>query len=250
MSCPKHPGSRVVRNGIRRGGRRQRYLCRAEEGAHQITVAVTEELIGACMSCGRKWERGLPVARRARFVIAQAIGLLSHVGGGCSMREASELVRAEKQEMVETLGQLTGRVQARVDGEVSRHGRLAGDWLERYGGPVVKDLMPAAWPAGVVAVDAKTFHTGARYPADHPEKPGHPFPYGEIRFAVLAAATRGPRGQMRICHIWAVPNDHKPSWVDFFRSLAGKPETILSIPIHRSTTRSARSELTIPHSIP
>ncbi len=54
---------------------------------------------------------------------------------------------------------------------------------------------------------------------------------GELRFAVLAAATRGPRGQMRICHIRAVPNDHKPSWVDFFRSLSGKPVTILSDPV-------------------
>jgi hypothetical protein len=146
------------------------------------------------------------------------------------MREAAELVRAERQEMVGMLGQLTGRIHEPIDGELSRHGRLAGDWLERYGGPVVKALMPASWPAGVVAVDAKTFHTGARYPADHPEKAGHPFPSGELRFAVIAAATRGPRGQTRICHIRAVPNDHKPSWFDFFRSLPGKPDTILSDP--------------------
>ena len=230
VSCAEHPGSQVVCNGVRGGGRRQRYLCRTEEGVHQFTLAVTEELLGACMSCGREWEHGLPVARGARFVVAQAISLLSHVGGGCSMREAAEMVRAERQEMVEMLGQLTGRVHGHGEGEVSRHGRLAGDWLERYGGPVVKALMPAAWPAGVVAVDAKTFHTGARYPADHPEKPRHPLPYGELRFGVLAAATRGPQGHMRICHIRAVPNDHKPSWVDFFRSLSGKPDTILSDP--------------------
>jgi type II secretory pathway predicted ATPase ExeA len=50
--------------------------------------------------------------------------------------------------------------------------------------------------------------------------------------------------------IRAVPNDHKPSRVDFFRSLSGKPDTIFLISTHRSTTPSARSGLTIPRSIP
>ena len=35
---------------------------------------------------------------------------------------------------------------------------------------------------------------------------------------------------MRIYHVRAMPNDHKSSWADFFRSLPGKPKTVLSDP--------------------
>jgi len=110
------------------------------------------------------------------------------------MREAAERVRVEREEFLTRLATVTGRVEAAGEGEVSRRGRLAGDWLER------------------------------------PDKAGYPFPSGQVRFSVIAAATRGPRGRMRICHVRAMPNDHKPSWVDFFRSLPGKPDTILSDP--------------------
>jgi len=36
------------------------------------------------------------------------------------------------------------------------------------------------------------------------------------------------------------PNDHKPNWVDFFRSLPGKPDTILSDRDPRLTMPSLR----------
>ncbi len=53
VGCPEHPGFQVVRNGLRGGGRRQRYLCRVVGGgAHQFTLPVTEELIRACGSTG------------------------------------------------------------------------------------------------------------------------------------------------------------------------------------------------------
>lgn len=230
-TCPDHPQSHVVRNGLRLGGRRQRYLCRPPEGnSHQLTRSVTEELVGACLTCRRDWDRGVAVARQARFLLAQAVGFLATVGAGASMREAAERVRLEREEFLSRLATVTGRVEAGDERGVSRHGRLAGDWLERYGAPVVNALMPSVWPAGTIAVDAKTFNIGARYQDDHPDKAGYPFPSGEVRFSVMAAAIRGPRGRMRICHLRAMPNDHKPSWVDFFRSLPGKPDTILSDP--------------------
>ena len=170
------------------------------------------------------------MARNARFVVQLVSNFLVQMGAGMSLREAAESARLERAELAHGLAQVTGRRGGVESAELSRQGRLSADWLERYGAPVVKALMPATWPSGTISVDAKTFNVSARYPDDHPDRPGHPFPSGEVRFAVLAAATRGPQGRSRICHIRAMPNDHKPSWVDFFRSLPGKPDTILSDP--------------------
>lgn len=91
-------------------------------------------------------------------------------------------------------------------------------------------LMPKAWPAGTIAGDAKTFSLGSRYPADHPTRPGHPFPGGATAFAVLAGVSRGTGGGLRVVHIRATPDDHKPSWVAFVRGLQGKPDAVLSDP--------------------
>ncbi len=90
--------------------------------------------------------------------------------------------------------------------------------------------MPKVWPKGTVIVDAKSFKCRARYPHDHPTKASFPDPGGALVFAVLAAGIRGPGGKLRIVQIRATPDDHKGSWVDFFRSLPGKPECILSDP--------------------
>ena len=79
-------------------------------------------------------------------------------------------------------------------------------------------------------VDAKAFKVGSRYPADHPAKAGHPIAGGKPHFAVLVAGSRGPAGRLRIVHLLATPNDDKPSWEDFFRSLPGKPAAVLSDP--------------------
>ncbi len=90
--------------------------------------------------------------------------------------------------------------------------------------------MPKAWPKATIIVDAKTFRCRATYGQQHPHQAGHPIPYGEAAFAVLAAGVRGPRGKLQIVHIRATPDDHQGSWVDFFRSLPGRPESILSDP--------------------
>ena len=230
-ACPRHELSAVIGNGVRLSGRRQRYLCRPPSGkSHQFTLPVTEELVGSCLTCRREWPEGLPVAHNARFVVELAASFLVQLGLGMSMRDAAEWARLEKAELGETLATVTGRHGVAHSAEVSREGRLSADWLERYGAPLVRALMPTTWPAGTIAVDAKTFNVSARYPDDHPDRPGHPFPSGGVRFAVIAAAMRGPQGRSRICHVRAMPNDHKPSWTDFFRSLPGKPDTILSDP--------------------
>lgn len=230
-----------MRNGLRLAGRRQRYLCRPPGGnSHQFTGAVTEELVGACLTCRRDWDQGVAVARQARFLLAQAVSFLATVGAGASMREAAERVRLEREEFVHRLALVTGRLEPVDEDEISRHGRLAGDWLERYGAPVVKALMPSTWPAGTIAVDAKTFNIGARYRDDHPDKAGYPFPSGEVRFSVMAAAMRGPRGRMRVCHVRAMPNDHKPSWADSSAAFLANRTRSCLIPTPKLTTPSKR----------
>ena len=230
-ACPWHEQASVVRNGVRLSRRRQRYLCRPPgRKAHQFTLPVSEELVGSCLTCRRDWTQGLPVAHNARFVIQLVARFLVEIGSGLSLREAAERARLERTEFAEMLAKVTGRADDSSNPELSREGRLSADWLERYGAPAVQALMPTTWPAGTIAVDAKTFNVSARYPDDHPDRPGHRFPSGEVRFAVIAATTRGPQGRSRICHVRATPNDHKPSWSDFFRSLPGKPDTILSDP--------------------
>jgi hypothetical protein len=169
------------------------------------------------------------VARKGRFLLTQAVSFVCLIGGGASMAEAAEHVRLERSDFTQRRAIITGDGPALGD-EVNHDGRLAADWLERYGAPVAHALMPRAWPSGTIAVDAKTFSIGSRYPADHPTKPGHPFPGGATAFAVLAGVSRGPGGRLRVVHIRATPDDHKPSWVAFFRGLQGKPDTVLSDP--------------------
>ncbi len=230
MHCPFHPDVQLVKNGVRLGGRRQRYLCRPSlTRPHQLTAPLTEELVGTCLTCRREWERGLPVARQGRFLLAQAVSFVCLMGGGASMAEAAEHVRLERTDFTGLRATITGGRHALGD-EVSHDGRLAADWLERYGAPVAQALMGNAWPSGTIAVDAKTFSVGSRYPADHPTRPGHPFPGGATAFAVLVAVGRGPGGRLRVVHIRATPDDHKPSWVAFFSGLQRKPDTVLSDP--------------------
>jgi hypothetical protein len=50
---------------------------------------------------------------------------------------------------------VTGRIYGLSGADLNREGRLSADWLERYGAPVVRGLMPTTWPAGTIAVNAK-----------------------------------------------------------------------------------------------
>jgi hypothetical protein len=162
-------------------------------------------------------------------LLTQAVSFLCLIGGGASMAEAAEHARLDRSDFTHRRADITGGEPA-LGEEVSHDGRMAADWLERYGAPVAQALMPKVWPNGTIAVDAKTFSIGSRYPADHPTKPGHPFPSGALAFAVLAGVSRGPGGRLRVVHIRATPDDHKPSWIAFFRGLQGKPDTVLSDP--------------------
>ncbi len=144
------------------------------------------------------------------------------------MAQASQQARWTREEFRELSAAVTGRRHQST--HLSRDGRLAADWLERFGAPIVGQLLPRSWPAATVMVDAKTFRIASRYPADHPEKAGHPIGGGKPHFAVLVAGTRGPGGRLRLVHLRATPNDDKPSWEDFFRSLPGKPAAVLSDP--------------------
>lgn len=218
-----------MKYGTRLGGRRQRYLCRPKAGeAHTFTAAVTEELLGTCLNCHQAWERGRPIPRRSRFLLDQVLDFVFAVGRGASMAQASQQARWAREEFRERSAAVTGRLQQST--HLSRDGRLAADWLERFGVPMIDQLLPRSWPAGTVMVDAKVFRVGSRYPADHPAKAGHPIAGGKPHFAVLVAGSRGPAGRLRIVHLRATPNDDKPSWEDFFRSLPGKPTAILSDP--------------------
>lgn len=144
------------------------------------------------------------------------------------MAQASQQARWTREEFRQRSAAMTGGHHQSA--HLSRDGRLAADWLERFGAPIVGRLLRRSWPAARVMVDAKAFKIASRYPADHPAKPGHPIYGGKPHFAVLVAGTRGPAGRLRIVHLRATPNDDKPSWEDFFRSLPGKPAAVLSDP--------------------
>lgn len=169
------------------------------------------------------------MARRARFLLEQVVTFVQLMAGGSSLGRAAERIRVEHRQFGQRRDRMAGR-PVRASGSVSDDGRLASDWLERYGALVVAELMPRGWAKATISVDAKSFKCRARYGKEHPTKAGFPDPAGELVFAVLAAGVRGPGGKLRIIHIRATPDDHKGSWVDFFRSLPGKPECILSDP--------------------
>ncbi len=190
---------------------------------------LAEERVGTCLTCERGWQGGLPLARWARFLLEQAVTFIQLMGAGSSLGRAAERLRLEHRQFQQRRERMAG-LRGGVGGSVSGDGRLASDWLERYGTLVITELMPKVWPKGTVIVDAKSFKCRARYAEDHPTKAGFPDPGGALVFAVLAAGIRGPGGKLRIVHIRATPDDHKGSWVDFFRSLPGKPECILSDP--------------------
>jgi hypothetical protein len=229
VACGAHGQSRVVKYGTRLAGRRQRYLCRPiGEEAHTFTAPVTEELLGTCLTCHQAWEKGHAVPRRSRFLLDHVLSFVFALGRGASMAQASQQARWTRDEFRVRSAAVNGRHHQSTP--LSRDGRLAADWLERFGAPIVGQLLPRSWPAATVMVDAKAFKVSARYPADHPTKAGHPLFGGKPHFAVLVAGTRGAAGSLRIIHIRATPNDDKPSWEDFFRSLPGRPAAVLSDP--------------------
>jgi len=68
VRCPDHEQSRVVRNGRRAAGRRQRYRCSPSSGRpHDFIEPLTTDLIGSCLTCERDWDGGFPVFRHALY---------------------------------------------------------------------------------------------------------------------------------------------------------------------------------------
>jgi len=106
--------------------------------------------------------------------------------------------------------------------------RTGADWLGRYGAPFVAATLDREWQAAPLLVDSTKFQlSGVVYPASHP-KAGQPKPGGDTAFVVMAAGTRDPGGAFRIVHCRTLPDESEDSWEMFFRSLPGRPTTILA----------------------
>jgi hypothetical protein len=234
VRCPDHSQSRVVRNGRRAAGRRQRYRCFPAVGTpHDYIEPLTTDLIGACLTCERDWDGGFPVFRHALYNVPVIAAFLRNLGRGDSLRMASLAARQDRDDLEHRRAKLTGHHRPRQR-TLTEDCRVAADWILRYGSLVCRKMLPRRWPS-VLVVDAQPFMTKSCYLPGHP-KAGQPKPNGVPAFAVLAAGTRrrsghGRRNQaLKIVHVRAMPADHKGDWADFFRSLPGRPRIIISDP--------------------
>ena len=244
-TCSEHPDARVVGWGTEAGSRRRRFVCLADpDHPHAPARPITEDLLGVCVACERDWDAGEPVASHARYHLDQVVSFLRYVGQGHSLGKAMREAREKHHDLLDRRALITGtqrpppfppplyrvRPWAGKTYEVIRaeeDGRLAGDWLDRYGALLVASLADDRWPEDKpLVVDATKFKRSSLY-APGTDLAGRPKRGGDWGFAVLAGGVPTPTG-FRVVHARAVPDDNLESWLAFFRSLPGRPKAVLA----------------------
>jgi len=214
--CPEHAGSRVRFDGHygKPGHRRQLYRCVPANGdrPHRFTELLPREESwhDACESRERPvhLHEGPHAARHYQFVargIAEALGA---VGAGASYRQAALVARERARRL--RADPETGAPRA------TRHGQLAGDWVEVFAPVVFEAHRPSAWPlSGSLLLDDLPF--SVRDPAT-----------GRFRIAFRVFCAAGfERGRPRLWRVEAFPDASQANWETFLRALDGAPPRVV-----------------------
>jgi MULE transposase domain len=227
-TCKLHPKSRVVRSGYY-GAHNEfvRWLCKpgpGSKGKHYLNLTQRKEplhvkmLGGAhagCEECERDWNptEGLPSADYDNFVLRRKAEALIQIGRGMSIREAGQLAR------IAAIEQRTGK--APPAHEVSRNGRMGGDWVPQYTEIIAAELLPRRWPRAI-AIDS--FDVRVRgFNED-----GTPLLKGRFLYSVFGACGyEKESGRGQLWHLAAMDGETEQHWRRFFRQLEGAPEVIV-----------------------
>lgn len=244
--CADHPDAPVEARGKEPNSRRARLVCLADPAApHTARRAITEDLLGICVACERDWDHGYAVAEHAWYHLDQVVSFLRYLGQGLSLGKSMREAREIRHDRLDRRALITGiprppafpaqpkfrrRPWAGRQWEIIRpeeDGRLAEDWLDRFGALLVAAAADREWPSDkALVVDATKFKRSSLYAAGTPQA-GQPKRGGDWGFAVLAGGIGTKRG-FHVVHARAVPDDGFDSWVAFFQSLPGRPKVVLA----------------------
>lgn len=263
--CPQHPGSKVWLDGYFRKTwsefhRRPRYRCVTMPGTrgHSFSLPVPvrqpsdehPDSGAACPHCEHRYGRHEGVKTGSNFTFGQQeiASLLLRLGEGMSLRAASAQLR-----------QSVFRVNRRSPkkppfkrirpGETSHQANLAVAYLDAFAEPILRELLPRAWPR-VIIIDSTTLMTRGYRPVEEggeetaegaDEKTAGNLKAGTILFALDGSAPQAPPVLIR-----AAGGKDVESWKTFFGSLSGAPQWVVA-DLDPAIARAVRE--TWPHAI-
>ena len=221
--CPLGHGGVVVRAGWygRAGQRRQRWLCRPDEGQPhrfaevlpRIVASPSEHVCSDCATQLEPWE-GQPAARLYGFAARDVAHALALVAGGASYRATAAVIRTAAGRELSTVPSRTAK--GRVRPPANSHAGLVSDWVEVFAPLIWAAYAPAGWSSRLL-LDSTEFRHGS---------PGKP--RGMAAFSVLAAMGYTPDGRSYVAAIEAVPHATQGAWRAFLRRLPGRPSWVVT----------------------
>ena len=221
--CPLGHRGAVVRAGWygRAGQRRQRWLCRPDEGEPHRFAELLPRIVASasghvCSDCATQlepWE-GQPAPRLYGFAARDVAHALALVAGGASYRATAAAVRTAAGRALSTVP--TRNAKGRRRPPANAHAGLVSDWVEVFAPLIWAAYAPAEWPSRLV-LDSAEFRHGS---------PGKA--RGEAAFSVLAAMGYDSDGRSYVAAIEAVPSATQAAWRTFLRRLAGRPDWVVT----------------------
>jgi hypothetical protein len=221
---PAHAGSQVVRAGWygKKPHRRQRWLCRPKNGdrPHRFAELLPRQQTRAscCLECSTQletWE-GQSGPRRYNFTAREIAHALKLVAGGKSYRGAA----AETRQLAHRLRVPNPRSSKwrQFKRNPNLDGQIVANWVDTFA-PALMQQLPECWPS-VVLVDSINFRITS----------GPRMGRGFYVFAAVAYenAPGGSVARPRVCQLRAYGRKNPAAWEDFYRSLPGTPEILIS----------------------
>lgn len=223
VSCPRgHVGARIVRGGTYGsvGHRRQLFVCRSPAGSHRFAEPLPRAVLdvgASCEECLTELDpfEGPPFPRGYEFparVIARALLSVSRL---TSYRAAAQIARSHR----------VKQGKRGVRASYGANGTLVADWIETLAPALWDAFGHAFWPE-VLAVDELPFK--GRSIAS-----GQPWPHvgkrkgGVERFMILGGQGYPTRFEPEPWFFLPAPSKTSDHWVEFYRSLSGRPEVII-----------------------
>lgn len=215
-SCPDsaHECFRVSKDGTYGKRARQRYRCTdPTTGEFHRFVPELPRLVvasGTCDTCDNHVHThqgpvALPGGLYEVREVAQALVLLAQ---GQTYTETARIIRGRYWGV--------GGTGRRADSSVE-NGQTVADWLDQFGPVIAAGTTETEWPESIVVDSTEFQHTNP--------KTGR----AEQLFCVLAAW--GYPAGSKTGRLWALrayPSDTADEWVDFLRSLPGRPKSVIS----------------------
>ena len=240
--CPTCKATRRATRAGTYGWRQQRrQLLRCEVCRHRFAEPMPRAAIvpgSTCAEClnGLGPHQGHPHPRTCEFSAAVIAGALAHAARGTSYRGAGEKARDEA-----TRVRRAARRVAVPKEPWRQSGNLVMDWTETYAQPLWAIYGPERWP-DVIAIDERVVSGRALSAAAQARQmwPGSSKPVGQSAsgmggrrlFTIMGATGYQGRASGQPWLFQSVPNATVATWVEFFRSLPGRPSVVVGDAAH------------------